>query len=146
MEVSPTNASATSSPHTHRRGRGSGSENLGMTFKRVTERMRSTSRGPQRAKSPPTTRAEVSPYESVPEMSFPRGPSTHSPPANHVKHESYFGQIPPPPPPPPQPMEQVIPPSDVNQSFYRTPKELRANMPPNTLQPGVYQGGETPMI
>ncbi|EDU39854.1 WD domain containing protein [Pyrenophora tritici-repentis] len=146
MEVSPTNASATGSPHTHRRGRGSVSENLGMTFKRVTERMRSTSRGPQRAKSPPSTRAEVSPYESVPEMSFPRGQNTHSPPANHVKHESYFGQIPPPPPPPPQPMEQVIPPSDMNQSFYRTPKELRANMPPNTLQAGVYQGGETPMI
>lgn len=46
----------------------------------------------------------------------------------------------------PQPMEQVIPP-DNGQPFYRNPKELRANMPPNTLQAGVYQGGEnTPMI
>ena len=52
----------------------------------------------------------------------------------------------PPPPPMPQPMEQVIPP-DNGQPFYRNPKELRANMPPNTLQAGVYQGGEnTPMI
>ena len=152
MEVSPTNPSATGSPHAHRRGRGSVSENLGMTFKRVTERMRSTSRGPQRAKSPPITmtRAERSPYESVPEFSFPRGPNTRSPPGdsgNH--HDSYFNQVPPPPPPPPpmpQPMEQVIPP-DNGQPFYRNPKELRANMPPNTLQAGVYQGGEnTPMI
>jgi hypothetical protein len=152
MEVSPTNASATGSPHAHRRGRGSVSENLGMTFKRVTERMRSTSRGPQRAKSPPITmtRAERSPYESVPEFSFPRGPNTRSPPGdsgNH--HDSYFNQVPPPPPPPPpmpQPMEQVIPP-DNGQPFYRHPKELRANMPPSTLQAGVYQGGEnTPMI
>jgi hypothetical protein len=148
MEVSPTNASATGSPHAHRRGRGSVSENLGMTFKRVTERMRSTSRGPQRAKSPPYTRAERSPYESVPEFSFPRGPNTRSPPGDAGNHDSYFNQIPPPPPPPPmpQPMEQVIPPSDNSQPFYRNPKELRANMPPNTLQAGVYQGGETPMI
>ncbi|CAN9167325.1 unnamed protein product [Alternaria alternata] len=150
MEVSPTQASATGSPHAHRRGRGSVSENLGMTFKRVTERMRSTSRGPQRTKSPPVNRAERSPYESVPEFSFPRGPNTRSPPGdnnmgNH--HESYFNQIPPPPPPPPQPMEQVIPPTENGQPFYRHPKELRANMPPNTLQAGVYQSGEhTPMI
>jgi hypothetical protein len=150
LEVSPTQASATGSPHAHRRGRGSVSENLGMTFKRVTERMRSTSRGPQRAKSPPVNRAERSPYESVPEFSFPRGPNTRSPPGdnnmgNH--HESYFNQIPPPPPPPPQPMEQVIPPTENGQPFYRHPKELRANMPPNTLQAGVYQSGEhTPMI
>lgn len=149
MEISPTNPSASSSPHTHRRGRGSVSENLGMTFKRVTERMRSTSRGPQRAKSPPMTRAEVSPYESVPEFSFPRGPGARSPPADGGYSDSYVNQIPPPPPPPPphpQPMEQVIPPSENSQPFYRNPKELRANMPPDTLQAGVYQGGETPMI
>jgi hypothetical protein len=96
------------------------------------------------------TRAEVSPYESVPEFSFPRGPATRSPPADGSHSDSYMNQIPPPPPPPPphpQPMEQVIPPSmDNNQPFYRHPKEIRANMPPNTLQAGVYQGGETPMI
>jgi hypothetical protein len=143
-EMSPTNASATGSPHSHRRGRGSVSENLGMTFKRVTERMRSTSRGPQRAKSPPMTRADISPYESVPEFSFPRGPGARSPPSDNNNNDSYFNQIPPPPPPPPQPMEQVIPPSE--QPFYRNPKELRANMPPETLQAGVYRGDATPMI
>jgi hypothetical protein len=147
MEVSPTNASATGSPHAHRRGRGSVSENLGMTFKRVAERMRSTSRGPQRAKSPPITRAERSPYESVPEFAFPHNPNARSPPGDNGHHDSYFNQIPPPPPPPPQPMEQVIPPSENSQPFYRNPKELRANMPPDTLQAGVYGGGDnTPMI
>ncbi|KAF1840681.1 uncharacterized protein K460DRAFT_410094 [Cucurbitaria berberidis CBS 394.84] len=136
----PSNASATSSPHAHRRGRGSVSENLGMTFKRVTERMRSTSRGPTRAISPPSA-----PYESVPEYSFPRGGNGRSPQMESGNHESYFNnQIPPPPPPPPMPMEQVIPPGD--QSFYKHPKELRANMPPQTLQAGVYQPGATPMI
>ncbi|CAO2650277.1 Nn.00g015690.m01.CDS01 [Neocucurbitaria sp. VM-36] len=130
-EVSP-NPSTAGSPHAHRRGRGSVSENLGMTFKRVTERMRSTSRGPSRAKSPPIK--EIAPYESVPEYSFPSG-----------NQDSYFNQIPPPPPPPPMPMEQVIPPGD-NQPYYKHPKEIRANMPPQTLQAGVYQPGETPMI
>jgi hypothetical protein len=67
-------------------------------------------------------------------------------------------------------MEQVIAPSEEsqaqqNQQFlgYRSPKEIRANMPPETLQqgvyrpvranmppetlqPGVYQASETPMI
>ncbi|KAF1834230.1 hypothetical protein BDW02DRAFT_344629 [Decorospora gaudefroyi] len=146
MEVSPSNASATGSPHAHRRGRGSVSENLGMTFKRVTERMRSTSRGPQRAKSPPITRMESSPYESVPEYTFSRNTNARSPHNDGGHHDSYFNQIPPPPPPPPQPMEQVIPPSENSQPFYRNPKELRANMPPDTLQAGVYGGGETPMI
>jgi hypothetical protein len=149
MEVSPTNASAAGSPHAHRRGRGSVSENLGMTFKRVAERMRSTSRngGPQRAKSPPMPRAERSPYESVPEFAFPLNPNARSPPTDNGHHDSYFNnQIPPPPPPPPQPME-VIPASENSQPFYRNPRELRANMPPDTLQAGVYGGGDnTPMF
>lgn len=148
MELSsPTNASGAGSPHAHRRGRGSVSENLGMTFKRVTDRMRSTSRGPSRAKSPPMPRAEISPYESVPEFSHPRGVNARSPPADSSNNESYFNQIPPPPPPPPQPMEQVISPIESNQPFYKHPKEVRANMPPSYLQQGVYQPpGETPMI
>jgi|TARA_R110002003_G_scaffold32_11_gene2018 hypothetical protein len=133
---------STSSPHSHRRGRGSVSDNLGMTFKRVTERMRSTSRS--RAKSPPMMRAaDIAPYESVPEFSYPR--SQQSPPVDGGNNDNYFNNIPPPPPPPPQPMEQVIPPSD-GQAFYKHPKELRANMPPATLQPGVYQPDNTPMI
>jgi len=113
------------SPHAHRRGRGSVSESLGMTFKRVTDRMRSTSRGAPRAKSP------------------------LSPATDNIHSDSYFNQIPPPPPPPPppQPMEQVIPPSESDGSYYQPSKELRANMPPSYLQQGVYHSsGETPMI
>ncbi|KAH3941008.1 hypothetical protein HBI25_176970 [Parastagonospora nodorum] len=144
MDVSPTGPSGTTSPQSHRRGRGSVSDNLGMTFKRVTERMRSTSRS--RAKSPPIRRAtDVAPYESVPEYSFPRGANQRSPSIDGNNHDNYFNNIPPPPPPPPQPMEQVISPID-DQAFYKHPKELRANMPPATLQPGVYQPDNTPMI
>lgn len=145
MEVSPTGPPMTTSPQAHRRGRGSVSDNLGMTFKRVTERMRSTSRS--RAKSPPMMRAaDIAPYESVPEFSFPRGTNQRSPSIDGGNnHDNYFNNIPPPPPPPPQPMEQVIPPTD-GQPFYKHPKELRANMPPATLQPGVYQPDNTPMI
>jgi hypothetical protein len=42
-------------------------------------------------------------------------------------------------------MEQVIPPTE-GQAFYKHPKEVRANMPPATLQPGVYVPENTPMI
>lgn len=138
--VSPVAAS----PQSHRRGRGSVSENIGMTFKRVTERMRSTSRS--RNKSPPV-RAEIPPYESVPEFSFPRSASARSP--IDGPGSEYFGNFSlPPPPPPPQPMEQVVSPTEsLHNPFsgYKHPKELRANMPPDTLQAGVYQP-ETPMI
>jgi hypothetical protein len=136
------NASGAGSPHGHRRGRGSVSDNLGMTFKRVADRMRSTSRSG--ARSPPSMRnTDVSPYESI---SFPRSTNQRSPPIESGNHESYFNNMmPPPPPPPPMPMEQVIPPND-GQAFYKHPKELRANMPPATLQPGVYQPENTPMI
>ncbi|KAF2189470.1 hypothetical protein K469DRAFT_723451 [Zopfia rhizophila CBS 207.26] len=141
----PTGPPTTSSPSMHRRGRGSVSETVGMTFKRVTERMRSTSRS--RNKSPPIQQ-EVSPYESFPQFSFPRSASARSP----IEGNNQFGQIPPPPPPPaaPQPMEQVIPPESENMipqfAGYRHPKEVRANMPPEQLQQGVYQPVEPPMI
>ncbi|KAH8731245.1 hypothetical protein GQ44DRAFT_736332 [Phaeosphaeriaceae sp. PMI808] len=167
LEVSPASVPTTTSPHAHRRGRGSVSDNLGMTFKRVTERMRSTSRS--RAKSPPMMRAvDISPYESVPEFSFPRTtttPSARSPPPqpegssggsvnnpelyfinNNSSSSGSSSMVPPPPPPPPpMPMEQVISPIE-GQPFYKHPKELRANMPPATLQAGVYSPGDTPMI
>jgi hypothetical protein len=133
------------SPQSHRRGRGSVSEGIGMTFKRVTERMRSTSRS--RNKSPPISRPEVPPYESVPEFTFPRSASARSPVDRHGSE--YFGKLSPPPPPPPQPMEQAISPIDDsrNSNFvgYKHPKEVRANMPPQMLQAGVYSGS-TPMI
>lgn len=134
------------SPITHRRGRGSVSENIGMTFKRVTERMRSTSRS--RNKSPPLARPEIAPYESVPEFSFPRSASARSPVEGHSSE--YFGKLSPPPPPPPLPMEQVISPIEEmkNPQFagYKHPKEIRANMPPEQLQAGVYQPVDAPMI
>jgi hypothetical protein len=142
-EVSPTKVATTSSPQTHRRGRGSVSDNIGMTFKRVTERMRSTSR--TGARSPPTRVADISPYESVPEFSSFRGAAQQSPPIYNGNSENYFNTIPP-PPPPPQPMEQVVSPIEGQQPFYKHPKELRANMPPDTLQPGVYIPDNTPMI
>jgi hypothetical protein len=135
--------SAASSPMSHRRGRGSVSENIGMTFKRVTDRMRSTSRSNN--KSPPMPRAETAPYESVPEFSFPRSASARLSPMESNGNE-YFGNLSPPPPPPVQPMEQVVSPIDErNSQFagYRHPKQIRANMPPIMLQAGVYEG---PMI
>jgi hypothetical protein len=142
-EVSPLSAPTTTSPHAHRRGRGSVSDNLGMTFKRVTDRMRSTSRS--RNKSPPMMRAgDIAPYESVPEFAYPRGNNQRSPSIDGNNHDNYFNNIPPPPPPPPQPMEQVISPTD--SQYYKHPKEIRANMPPATLQPGVYVPDNTPMI
>ena len=133
------------SPQSHRRGRGSVSEGIGMTFKRVTERMRSNSRS--RNKSPPISRPDMAPYESVTDFSFPRSASARSPVERHGSE--YFGKLSPPPPPPIQPMEQAISPIDDsrNPNFvgYKHPKEVRANMPPQMLQAGVY-GGNTPMI
>ena len=137
QRVSPTNMPSTGSPHAHRRGRGSVSENLGSTFRRVTDRMRSTSRSGTGHRSPPALRNDgPAPYESVPDY---RSPGE----GNNL--DSYFGMPPPPPPPPVQPFEQVVPPSE-DQSFYRHPKEIRANMPPETLQAGVYKPEATPMI
>ncbi|KAF2018937.1 hypothetical protein BU24DRAFT_342511 [Aaosphaeria arxii CBS 175.79] len=134
----------TTSPMSHRRGRGSVSENIGMTFKRVTDRMRSTSRS--RAKSPPVRQdSNIAPYESIPEFSFPRSNSAMSPIEGN--NERQLNNLSPPPPPPvPQPMEQVIAPTEEEKHFYRTPREIKANMPPESLQAGAYQNYETPMI
>ncbi|KAF2728480.1 hypothetical protein EJ04DRAFT_569471 [Polyplosphaeria fusca] len=150
--VSPVNGpqhSATNSPvASHRRGRGSVSENLGMTFKRVTERMRSTSRS--RNKSPPSMmRQDISPYESVPEFSFPRSASARSPVEGK---DAYFSNMSPPQPPHTVSMDQAISPigspadeAARNSQFqgYRHPREVRANMPPPQLQPGVYGESST---
>jgi hypothetical protein len=140
-----------SSPHAHRRGRGSVSDNIAGKFRSVTDRMRSTSRN--RVKSPPNEQNHnPSPYESVPlPIPFPRNARS---PTEHTV--SQYGAIPPPPPPPApgsQLMEQVIPPDEtstsrrvVDSQFYRNPKEIRANMPPEQLQQGVYQPVEAGMI
>jgi hypothetical protein len=150
--ISPVVGPMTTSPNMHRRGRGSVSENLGMTFKRVTERMRSTSRH----KSPPL-QTNISPYESVPQFTYRPGAYARSPIEGN-NNDSYFGNMSPPPPPPVQPAEQIISPIDdgrnPNFSGYKHPKEVRANLPPEQLQRGVYQSQEqlaqeayqTPMI
>lgn len=140
----------TGSPSLHRRGRGSVSENLGQRFRQVTDRMRSTSRS--RAKSPPAEYHGPSPYESIPPpIPFTRR-DAKSPAQDSV---SQFGPIPIPPPPPAGPggqlIEQVIPPDDVRNTQlpfagYRNPKEIRANMPPDQLQQGVYQPVEPGMF
>ncbi|KAI9879639.1 MAG: hypothetical protein M1830_007880 [Pleopsidium flavum] len=63
-------APATQSSPSHRRGR-SGNENFSSKIKSITERMRSTSRGRNNAKSPPIEQSETpSPYESVPPLYF----------------------------------------------------------------------------
>ena len=152
---------ATVSPSAHRRGRGSVSESLGSKFRGFGDRMRSTSRN--RTKSP-LQDGNYRPYETV----LPPLPS-HSRQESIIRAKSPYEQamaaqggasydhIPPPPPPPPAPpvqgyetklQETTIPPSSLpaasrSQSAmgYRNPKEIRANMPPETLQQGVYQGG-----
>lgn len=151
---------ATVSPSAHRRGRGSVSETFGSKFRGFGDRMRSTSRN--RTKTS-TQDPNYRPYETV----LPPLPS-HSRQDSIARAKSPYelamaaqggasnDQIPPPPPPPPAPpvpgyetrlQETTIPPSSLpatrSQSAmgYRNPKEIRANMPPDTLQQGVYQGG-----
>lgn len=142
QRLSPTNLPSAASPQSHRRGRGSVSENLGSTFRRVTDRMRSTSRSGHR--SPPAFRADgIAPYESVPDYAYSR--TTNFSPSESNNINSYFNNMSPPPPPPVQAWEQVIAPSE-EQAFYKHPKEVRANMPPETLQAGVYKPEATPMI
>ncbi|KAK5690518.1 hypothetical protein LTR17_025911 [Elasticomyces elasticus] len=103
-----------------------------------------------------------SPYDTV-APTFP-GPGSHSRAASMSRAKSPYEQamtaggqdqqIPPPPPPPMGPpgsesnlSETSIPPSTLPNSRagstngYRNPKEIRANMPPETLQQGVYNGG-----
>ncbi|KAJ9632427.1 hypothetical protein H2203_000832 [Taxawa tesnikishii (nom. ined.)] len=125
----------TASPSMHRRGRGSISNG---------SHLRS------RAKSPPMESSgyKPSPYETVlPPMPRRESLSSSSRPAQEA--------IPPPPPPPPEPpvggpggplVERVVPPERSQNAMggyggYRHPKEIRANMPPETLQQGVYQPG-----
>lgn len=136
------------SPQTHRRGRGSVSENVGSKFRSVRDRMRSTSRN--RVRSPANddlTSLTPSPYESVmPPVTYPqiRRDSlgrTGSPPSHLQQVAPYESVIPPMPGMPAVAPETAAPENDRNQPFqgYRNPKEIRANMPPDMLQQGVYQ-------
>jgi hypothetical protein len=158
----PMERATTASPSMHRRGRGSVSESFGSRFRGVTDRMRSQSRS--RAKSPPVPSGAV-PYETVlPPMPTHHHPHARSSSISRAKspYEQAMSaggqdqQIPPPPPPAPMPplagmegkiSETAIPPTHLPQSRsasttgYRNPKDIRANMPPETLQQGVYNGG-----
>ncbi|KAK0944157.1 hypothetical protein LTR29_004289 [Friedmanniomyces endolithicus] len=148
----------------HRRGSGSVSDTFGSRLRGVTDRMRSQSRS--RAKSPPIVNSSdasnlAAPYETVlPPMPVPHArreslSRAKSPYEQAMSAGGQDQQVPPPQPPPPHPLammdmmftETAIPPTALPQSRsgstsgYRNPKEIRANMPPQTLQQGVYNGG-----
>lgn len=152
---------ATAEPSQMHRKNVPSSDSFGSRFRGFGDRMRSSSKS--RAKPAPAEqyRNGPSPYETV----LPPLPMYHG----HMRHESLtrakspyeqamaaenVDQIPIPPPPPPAPMpgsdprlkEMSIPPYTLpsrsqSTTGYRNPKEIRANMPPETLQQGVYQPG-----
>lgn len=150
----PMERATTASPAAQRRGRGSVSETFGSRFRDLGERMRSTSRNRTR----PTADYKPPPYETV----LPPVPLQHQPLEYETRAKSPYeeamagrshGHTRFVPPPPALPIalpegkleETTIPPSTLPRSQsaqggYRNPKEIRANMPPETLQQGVYQG------
>lgn len=158
----PMERATTASPSMHRHGRGSVSESFGSRFRGVTDRMRSQSRGGNRANAPPMPDSyQAAPYETV----LPHVSNHHMRRESISRAKSPYEQamasggqdhaIPPPPPPPPAPpgpgmegriQETAIPPTTLPQSRsqsamgYRNAREVRANMPPETLQQGVYNG------
>lgn len=157
----PMSRAQTTSPslQRHRRGSTSNSDTFGSRMRGVADKMRSSSRS-RGTKQPPTLEPYTfkSPYETV----LPPVPSHHSRKNSISRAKSPYEQamaeqqnrMPPPPPPPPAPpaageeyrfTETVVPPrSQSAMGGYRNPKEIRANMPPEHLQPGVYtplQGG-----
>ncbi|THZ33098.1 hypothetical protein D6C91_00117 [Aureobasidium pullulans] len=141
-----------------RRGRGSISEGINSRFRSVTERMRNNSKN--RTKSPPIDAYAPSPYETVLPSMFSRQQSqpeniltrTRSPyetssiavsaAASDASLSLQNAMHPPPPPPPPapgMPMEQY---KNGGESIngYPHPREVRANIPTETLlSAGVYQ-------
>jgi hypothetical protein len=143
----------------HRRGSASTSDTFGSRMRGVADKMRSNSRSRGMNQLPTLEPYKFqSPYETV----LPPMPSQHSRKSSISRAKSPYEQamadqemqMPPPPPPPPAPpaageeyrfAEVVVPPrSQSAMGGYRNPKEIRANMPPSHLQPGVYtplQGG-----
>ncbi|KEQ70272.1 hypothetical protein M436DRAFT_15562, partial [Aureobasidium namibiae CBS 147.97] len=125
-----------------RRGRGSISEGFNSRLRSVTERIRNNSKS--RAKSPPIDTYAPSPYETVLPGIFSRQQPTPDINTNRAKSpyeaspivasaaasEASISLMPPPPPPPPP-----APPGSVEQSgqTYPHPREVRANMPSETL-------------
>ena len=150
----PMNRASTSSPVAVHRSRGSVSESFGSRIRGVTERMRSQSRS-RGAKSP--TNATPVPYESIP----PPMPShlarreslsavnrANSPYEQAMAGTQEQLSVPPMSPASQEKLNETsMPPSNLPSSLsgstngYRNPKEIRANMPPETLQQGVFDGG-----
>ncbi|OQO00268.1 hypothetical protein B0A48_14055 [Cryoendolithus antarcticus] len=167
----PMERASTTSPsltRNHRAGQNSVSETFGSRMRGVADRMRSNSRS--RAKSPPMPDAYTyrQPYETVlppvPTQHQRRGSLSSARSLNRAKspYEQAMADqqnaVPPPPPPPPAPpamgmdmkfSETVVPPRSQSAmggagGGYRHPKEIRANMPPSSIQAGAYesrQGG-----
>ncbi|CAK3924294.1 unnamed protein product [Lecanosticta acicola] len=155
----PMERAQTASPTAHRKNT-SNSDSFSSRIRGFGGRMRSSSKS--RTKSPPLGEYKPAPYETVlPPVSYGHGRHgsiTHeraqSPYEQAMAAQDTSNQIPPPPPPPPAPMhggeaklsETAIPPFTLpnrsqSTTGYRNPKEIRANMPPDTLQQGVYHGG-----
>lgn len=152
---------ATADPSSQHRKNAPSSDSFGSRFRGFGDRMRSSSKSRTKPASSEQYRNGPSPYETV----LPPLPPYHG----HMRHESLtrakspyeqamaaedVNQIPIPPPPPPAPIpgsdtrlqEMTIPPFTLpsrsqSSTGYRNPKEIRANMPPETLQQGVYQPG-----
>lgn len=142
-------ANAQMQAQAQRRGRGSISEGINSRLRSVTERIRNNSKS--RTKSSPIDAYAPSPYETVlPGMFSKQQPVSDN---NTTRTKSPYGASPvvasaaaseaslslmPPPPPPPPP----APSGSVEQSgqAYPHPREVRANMPSETLlSPVVYQ-------
>lgn len=133
-----------------RRGRGSISEGINSRFRSVTERIRNNSKS--RTKSPPIDAYAPSPYETVLPSMFSRQSSL--PDTNTIRTKSPYEASPivasaaafeaslslmppPPPPPPPAPLSASV---EHPTQGYPHPREVRANMPSETLlSPVVYQ-------
>jgi len=143
-------AQAQMQAHAQRRGRGSISEGFNSRLRSVTERIRNNSKS--RTKSPPIDAYAPSPYETVlpgmfsrqsslPDSSMTRTKSPYEASpivASAAASEASLALMPPPPPPPPP-----APPSASTEhpsQGYPHPREVRANMPSETLlSPVVYQ-------
>lgn len=156
----PMERASTASPLAHRRGRGSVSETFGSRFRGVTDRMRSQSRS-RNTKSPPVSGQHTAlPYETgLPPMagllsrreSLSKVARAKSPYEQAMAAGNQDTIKPPLPPTSPVSNDKInetsIPPTHLpsirsgSTSGCRNPKEIRANMPPETLQQGVYNGG-----
>ena len=159
----PLTRASTVSPlmqHGHRRGSASTSDTFGSRMRGVADKMRSSSRT-RNMNQVPTLEPYTfkSPYETVlpPLPSQKSQKSQHSRTASLSRARSPYEQamadqakqqMPPPPPPPPAPPaageefklnETTVPPhSQSPMNAYRNPRDVKANMPPSHLQPGVY--------